>query len=73
MQDPSCQHDGTLRYARRVFSNNTIHYCVQCTHCLATVKTDRHGGKLFIKHEEIPQGAVIFDWIDPDCTQGGLF
>lgn len=68
MQD--CDHRGSRRYARRVFSNGTIHYCVQCSRCLKAVKTDRHDGKLFLKHTEIPENTPIFEWID---ASGGLF
>jgi hypothetical protein len=69
----TCNHDHSLRYARRVFSNGTVHYCVQCTRCLDVVKTARHGYRLFIRHDEIPSSAVIFEWIDPSCATGGLF
>lgn len=68
-----CDHKGGLRYARRIFSNGTTHYCVQCARCFEVVKTDRHEGRLLIKHSEIPQGAVIFDWIDPSEAQRGFF
>lgn len=68
-----CDHKGGLRYARRIFSNGTVHFCVQCVRCLETVKTARHEGRLLIKQSEIPQGAVIFDWVDPSAAQGGLF
>lgn len=68
-----CSHEGSLRYARRLFTDGTTHYCVQCTRCLEVVKTQRHELRLFIKHEDIPLGAVIFDWIDPSGIQGGLF
>lgn len=69
----NCNHSNTLRYARRVFCNGSVHYCVQCTRCLDVVKTKRHENKLFIKHEEIPPGAMIFDWIDTEAAVGGLF
>ena len=67
-----CEHLNSLRYTRRIFSNGTAHYCVQCSRCFATVKTQRHNGNLFIKHEEIPPGVIISDWIDPNSLQGGL-
>lgn len=43
--------------------------------CLSMVKLERHGGKLLIKAEEIPENAPIHPWIDPDAAtgQGGLF
>ena len=68
-----CDHDGALRYARRRFKDGTVHLCVQCTRCLDVIKTERHGGKLFLKPHDIPPGALIFDWIDPTGVQGGLF
>lgn len=70
MQD--CNHYGALRYARRVNPDGSIQFCVQCSRCFDTVKTAKHGGKLFIKHKEIPPGVLICDWIDPDSVQGGL-
>lgn len=68
-----CNHHDSLRYVRRVFSNGTVHYAVQCSRCFETVKTERHGYRPFIRHEEIPRGVIICDWIDPDSVQGGLF
>lgn len=59
-----CEHNNSLRYARKILPNNTIQICVQCAVCLDAVKTARHGGRLFIKPHEIPRGAIIFDWID---------
>lgn len=60
-----CNHQNSLRYARRILPNNTAQLCVQCARCLDAVKTSRHGGKLYLKQSDIPRGAVICDWIDP--------
>lgn len=68
-----CNHDGSLRYARRIFSNGTTHYCVQCSSCLDIVKTERHGGRLFIKHEEIPHGKAIHEFAYHDDNEQELF
>lgn len=67
-----CSHSNALRYARRIYADGSSQFCVQCSRCFKTVKTSRHGGKLFIKHSEIPPGALICDWIDPETVQGGL-
>ena len=75
MDHIDCDHVGFLRYARRKFQNETIHYCVQCSQCGKVVKTKRHGGKLFIKHSEIPTGYQIHEFliVDDGSLQGGLF
>lgn len=67
-----CNHQGALRYTRRILPNGSSQFCVQCSRCFETVKTSRHNGKLLIKHEEIPAGVFICDWIDPETVQGGL-
>lgn len=54
-----CDHIGYEQYVRRTFSNGTVHYGIQCEHCLKMVKHARHNGKLFIKHSEIPPGYDI--------------
>lgn len=59
-----CNHLGALRYARR-----SSQLCVQCIRCFQAVKTERHGGKLYIKRSDIPAGAAIFDWIEPSGVQ----
>ena len=58
-----CDHVNAKRYARRVFENGTIHYCVQCLKCLRVIKTEKHAGKLFIKHNEIPTNKKIHEFI----------
>ncbi len=59
------------RYARRVFANGTVHYCIQNTRTLDIVKHPRHEYRPFIRHDEVPPGCVIHNWIDRN--QGGLF
>lgn len=74
MKQSDCDHNGFLRYARRTFSNGTVHYCVQCQNCRSVVKTKKHGGKLFIKHSEVPTGYQIHEFMADDAAwQGGLF
>lgn len=59
MKRKPCDHIGYTQYVRRVFENGTIHYGIQCELCKRMVKHERHGGKLFIKHSEIPEGYDI--------------
>lgn len=54
-----CDHIGYEQYVRRTFANGTVHYGIQCENCLKMVKHERHNGKLFIKHSEIPPGYDI--------------
>ena len=68
----NCNHENT-QYVRRTFPDGTVHYGIQCLDCLDIIKTDRHEGKLFIKHNEIPAGSVIHDWVNPCEDQGDLF
>lgn len=65
-----CQHKN-LRYARRTFQNKTVHFTVQCTDCWKAVKTKQHKGRLHIKLSDIPAGATIHDFINPNDIQGG--
>lgn len=64
-----CDHHGYRVYARRTFSNGTVHYCVQCTKCLSVVKIAEHGNRPFIRHDEIPTGKKIFDFIEQEDAQ----
>lgn len=59
-----CDHEGARRYVRRVFSNGTVHICVQCTRCLDLVKMPEHDNRPFIKPGEVPPGRSIHEWID---------
>lgn len=68
-----CDHKGHVRYVRRVFRNETVHFGVQCAKCLDMVKTERHHHKLFIRVDEIPPHSTIHEWIDPAINNGGLF
>ena len=61
-----CDHLGHRVYARRVFANGTIHFCVQCLKCLTTVKLPEHGNRPWIRVEEIPPGRKIHDFIDTE-------
>lgn len=73
MQD-NCTH-ARWHYCRRILSNGTHHFGIQCLDCLGIIKSERHDGKLWIKAEDIPRNAPIHAWIDPDAAtgQGGLF
>lgn len=55
----NCDHIGYRVYAKRIFKNKTIHYCIHCTNCGALVKQD---GKPHIKLSEIPPNKKIFDF-----------
>lgn len=59
------------RYTRRVFANGTIHYCIQNTLTLDLVKHPRHEHRPFIRHDEIPPGETVYNWLD--VNQGWLF
>ena len=61
-----CDHVGHRVYARRVFANNTVHFCVQCLKCLQVVKMPEHDNRPFIRAEEIPPGRAIHDFISGD-------
>lgn len=52
----SCNHIGHRVYTKRVFSNLTEHFCVQCLNCGAVVKTN---GKSWLKLEDIPQNTNV--------------
>ena len=59
---PDCDHAGTSHfYVRFTKPNNTTHYAVKCSECKKLVRTNQHGGKLLIKHSDIPTGQVIHD------------
>jgi hypothetical protein len=61
-----CDHHGHRVYARRSFANGSVQYCIQCTRCLEVVKTPEHGYRPYIRHDEIPTGNKIFDFIEPE-------
>lgn len=69
----SCPHQ-RWHYCRRIIANYP-NFGAQCLDCLSMVKLERHGGKLLIKADEIPENAPIHPWIDPDAStgHGGLF
>ena len=67
-----CEATGNLRYVRRVFANGTVHYCIQNTETLDLVKHPRHDYRPFIRHDEIPVGEPVHQWIEP-TRQRGLF
>ena len=58
-----CDHKLARQYARRVFSNGSVHFCVQCTKCLDLVKLPEHSYRPFIRPDEIPIGRTIHEWI----------
>lgn len=64
-----CDHAGHRVYARRVFNNGTVHFCVQCLKCLRVVKLEEHENKPWIKVESIPPGRKIHDFIEPEDAQ----
>ncbi len=64
-----CAHVGHRVYARRVFQNGTVHFCVQCLKCLRVVKLPEHDHRPWIRIEEVPQGRKIHDFIAPEDTQ----
>lgn len=64
-----CDHAGHKVYARRLFANGAVHFCVQCLHCLSVVKLDEHDWRPWIRVEEIPAGRKIHDFIEQEDTQ----
>jgi hypothetical protein len=64
-----CNHEGYRRYRRRVFSNGSVHVCVQCEHCLALVKLAEHGFRPFLRLDEVPAGRNVSDWVEPGNQQ----
>lgn len=64
-----CDHVGHRVYARRVFANGTVHFCVQCLHCLRAVKLPEHEFRPWIRIDEIPPGRKIHDFIEQEDTQ----
>lgn len=70
----ACELTGNQnRYTRRTFSNGAIHYCIQDMNTLDLVKSPRHEYRPFIRHDEVPAGETIYEWIDVNTDQGGLF
>lgn len=61
-----CDHTGHRVYARRVFTNGTVHFCVQCLSCLRAVKIPEHGNRLWIRVEDVPRGRAIHDFIESE-------
>jgi len=58
-----CSHTD-WRYARRLLKDDIYHYCAQCVTCHAIVKLPQHDNKLFIDHNEIPDGELIHPFIE---------
>ena len=61
-----CSHEGKRVFAKRVFENGTVHYCVQCTDCKLVVKLPEFNNRPWIRKDEIPQGYVIHDFIEQE-------
>lgn len=63
----SCNHVGFRVYAKRVFKDGSIHYCVQCLNCLRAVKLEGKKG-VWLKAEDLPPDSIntIRNWIDDD-------
>lgn len=55
-----CDHS-EYRYARFTTERGTTHYAVECLDCGKLIKTAKHGGKLLIKHHEVPVGVPVFE------------
>lgn len=60
----ACEHFGHRVYARRTFSNGSVHVCVQCLNCLQVVKMPEHGNRPWIRKDEIPSGFVIHTFLE---------
>lgn len=64
-----CDHVGHRVYARRIFENGSVHFCVQCLKCLRVVKLSDHDNRPWIRIEDVPSGRKIHDFINPEDTQ----
>lgn len=64
-----CDHAGHRVYARRVFKNGSVHFCVQCRECFRVVKMAQHGYRPWIKANEVPDGRMICPFIEPDSPE----
>ena len=62
-----CKHLKT-RYCRVQTAKGDIFFSKQCLGCLELVKTDEHGGKLFLKPSEIPINETIHAFV---FSEGG--
>lgn len=57
-----CDHsDSQYKYTRLISVKGAVHYAVFCLTCAKLVRTAKHGGRLLIKHSEIPTGQSIHD------------
>lgn len=60
-----CDHADTPNiYVRMTKDNGTTHYAVECLACNQLIHAKRHGGRLLIKHSEIPSGNAIYDRVE---------
>ena len=57
-----CTHKA-WRYTRRAMASGQIHFIAQCTDCGSGLKLERHNGKLWLKLEDIPEGELIYTWV----------
>ena len=56
-----CDHADTHHvYVRVTKGRYAIHYAVECLGCNQLIHTDKHGGRLLIKHSEVPSGKPIY-------------
>lgn len=69
MHPSDCDHYGSKVYARRTFSNGTVHHCIQCLKCLAVVKLPEHGNRPWIRLEEVPLGRAVHAFIEREQMQ----
>ena len=59
-----CDHaDTQYKYTRLISVKGAVHYSVFCPSCDDLVRTTKHGGRLLIKHSEIPAGFPIHDYV----------
>jgi len=53
-----CAHSD-LVYIRGEKGDGAVFYAIQCKTCLRLIRTNKHGGKLLLKHYEVPCGETI--------------
>lgn len=69
MQNVDCDHVSSKVYARRTFSNGSVHHCVQCLRCFCVVKLPEHNNRPWIRLDEVPLGRAVHAFIEEGQAQ----
>jgi len=68
MPNIGCDHIGQRVYARKRAASGAIQYCVQCKRCKHVCKLPQHNNRPWIRHDEIPAGRAIEEFLWGDYT-----